>query len=104
MTTQQHARASARAYVQPPSCHDTTDANIVVSEFPLNAHQRFRAEIIMRDGKLAVSLREQVLRTFQQSATGLTADAVADLLGRSILSVRPWVSELHRSGEIRPTD
>lgn len=49
----------------------------------------------------AKTLREQVLQTFQQSPSGLTADAVADRLGKSILSVRPRVAELHRQGEIR---
>lgn len=50
----------------------------------------------------AKTLRDQVLRTFQQTPGGLTADAVADRLGKSILSVRPRVSELRRQGEIRP--
>jgi hypothetical protein len=31
-------------------------ASITVSEFPLNNHQCFRAEIIMRDGKPTVSI------------------------------------------------
>jgi hypothetical protein len=31
-------------------------ASITVSEFPLNHHQCFRAEIIMRDGKPTVSI------------------------------------------------
>jgi hypothetical protein len=50
----------------------------------------------------AKTLREQVLLAFQQSPCGLTADAVANRLGKSILSVRPRVSELRRRGEIRP--
>jgi hypothetical protein len=50
----------------------------------------------------AKTLREQVLCAFQQAPGGLTADAVAGRLGKSILSVRPRVSELHRQGEIRP--
>ncbi len=50
----------------------------------------------------AKTLREEVLRTISLAPSGLTADAVADRLGRSILSVRPRVSELHRQGEIRP--
>ena len=52
--------------------------------------------------RTAKTLRDQVLRTFQQAPRGLTADAVADRLGKSILSVRPRVSELRRRGEIRP--
>jgi hypothetical protein len=32
------------------------DAAIIVSEFPLNHHQSFRAEIITRDGKSIVSI------------------------------------------------
>jgi hypothetical protein len=52
--------------------------------------------------RTAKTLRERVLRAFQEVPNGLTADAVADRLGKSVLSVRPRVSELHRAGEIRP--
>lgn len=51
----------------------------------------------------AKTLREKVLRTIAAAPAGLSADAVADRLGQSVLSVRPRVSELHRSGEIRKT-
>jgi hypothetical protein len=53
--------------------------------------------------RTARSLRVQVLKTIADSPAGLSADSVAGRLGRSILSVRPRVSELHRLGEIRPT-
>lgn len=52
---------------------------------------------------MAKTLRDQVLRTIAASPHGLTADEVASKLNRSILSVRPRVSELHRQGEIRRT-
>jgi hypothetical protein len=51
----------------------------------------------------AKTLREQVLKIIAASPAGLSADAVADRLGKSILSVRPRVSELRRLGEIQPT-
>jgi hypothetical protein len=51
----------------------------------------------------ARTLRDQVLKTIADAPAGLSADAVADRLGRSVLSVRPRVSELRRLGEIRPT-
>ncbi|MDR6302521.1 hypothetical protein GGQ85_000192 [Nitrobacter vulgaris] len=70
MTTQQHANASARAYSQPPS--RTTDANIVVSEFPLNAYQRFRAEIVMRNGKPTVALSRWKITAAGARRTGQT--------------------------------
>jgi hypothetical protein len=52
---------------------------------------------------VARTLREQVRFTIAGSAHGLTADEVATKINRSILSVRPRVSELHRQGEIRQT-
>lgn len=48
-------------------------------------------------------LREGVLRAFGAHPYGATADEIADALGRSILSVRPRVSELYRQGEIERT-
>jgi hypothetical protein len=51
----------------------------------------------------AKTLRDQVLKTISDAPAGLSADAVADRLGKSVLSVRPRVSELRRLGEIRPT-
>jgi hypothetical protein len=47
------------------------------------------------------TLRDQVLRTIAAAPQGLTADEVAGKLNKSVLSVRPRVSELHRQGEIR---
>jgi hypothetical protein len=52
---------------------------------------------------MAKTLRHQVLRTIAAAPQGLTADEVADKLNKSVLSVRPRVSELHRQGEIRQT-
>jgi hypothetical protein len=51
----------------------------------------------------AKTLRDQVLHTIAASPHGLTADEVANKLNKSILSVRPRVSELRRQGEIRQT-
>jgi hypothetical protein len=50
---------------------------------------------------IAKTLREQVRNTIAAAPHGLTADEVAAQLNKSILSVRPRVSELHRQGEIR---
>lgn len=52
----------------------------------------------------AKTLRARVLGAIASEPAGLSADAVADRLGESILSVRPRVSELHQSGEIRRTE
>ncbi|TGN75946.1 hypothetical protein EOW77_0032270 [Bradyrhizobium yuanmingense] len=52
----------------------------------------------------ARNLRARVLGAIASEPAGLSADAVADRLGASILSVRPRVSELHRSGEIRRSE
>ena len=53
--------------------------------------------------KTAKTLRDQVLQTIAVAPGGITADQVAGQLGKSILSVRPRVSELKRMGEIRST-
>jgi len=52
----------------------------------------------------AKNLRARVLGAIASEPAGLSADAVADRLNASILSVRPRVSELHRSGEIRRSE
>jgi hypothetical protein len=53
--------------------------------------------------RTAKTLRDQVLETIANAPTGLSADAVAERLGKSVLSVRPRVSELRRIGQIQPT-
>lgn len=52
---------------------------------------------------VARTLRDRVLWTIAAAPHGLTADEVAARLHKSILSVRPRVSELRRQGEIRQT-
>lgn len=52
----------------------------------------------------AKNLRAKVLQAIVDAPNGLTADEVATRLNKSILSVRPRVSELRRTGEIRQTD
>ena len=47
---------STRPPVIEQACASPRDACIVVSEFPLNHHQSFRAEIVMRAGKPMVSI------------------------------------------------
>ena len=42
--------------VKAPASPPPDDASIVVSDFQLNHNERFRAEIIMRDGKPVVSI------------------------------------------------
>lgn len=52
----------------------------------------------------AKTIRARVLRFLtQQHPSSFTADQIAAGLGESILSVRPRVSELHRSELIEPT-
>jgi predicted ArsR family transcriptional regulator len=51
----------------------------------------------------AARMRAMVLAKIAQRPAGATADEIAHELGLSILSVRPRVSELNRSGEIRQT-
>jgi hypothetical protein len=50
---------------------------------------------------VAATLRNQVRDAIANAPGGLTADEVAHKLNRSILSVRPRVSELRRLGEIK---
>lgn len=52
----------------------------------------------------AAVMRGNVLRIFQNCfPQGMTADEVAESLNLSVLSVRPRVSELHRSGSLADT-
>ena len=48
----------------------------------------------------AATLRAQVLDLFEKSS-GMTADEAAGRLGLSILSIRPRVTELSRTGKLR---
>lgn len=49
-------------------------------------------------------LRGIVLAAFHEAPAGLTADEVAAVVDLPVLSVRPRVAELHRLGEIQPTE
>lgn len=52
----------------------------------------------------AQKLRERVFEVIRQSGSqGLTADQAAFLVGRTVLSVRPRVTELGKTGRITPT-
>ena len=51
----------------------------------------------------ACKMRVAVLARIAQHAGGVTADEIAKDLNLSVLSVRPRVSELHRTGEIEQT-
>jgi predicted ArsR family transcriptional regulator len=51
----------------------------------------------------AARLRATVLAQIAQYRAGATADEIATDLNLSVLSVRPRVSELHRTGEIEQT-
>ena len=51
----------------------------------------------------AKTLRAAVVQTLIEARHDMTADEIADAMGRSILSIRPRVSELHRLGAIQPT-
>lgn len=48
----------------------------------------------------ARKLRGIVLRLIDESPGGLTADQAAEILGESVLAVRPRFSELRRTGHI----
>lgn len=50
----------------------------------------------------AKNLRSEVLRIMILTAHSMTADEIAAELKKSVLSVRPRVSELHRMGLIHP--
>jgi hypothetical protein len=45
-------------------------------------------------------LREMALSVLRSSYVGKTADEVANMLGESVLSIRPRISELSRQGLI----
>jgi predicted ArsR family transcriptional regulator len=51
----------------------------------------------------AAKMRGLVLAQIEKSPNGATADEVAKELNLSVLSVRPRVSELNRTGDIRQT-
>jgi len=51
----------------------------------------------------AGQIRAQVLAVVKSAHAGISADEIATLLNRSILSVRPRVSELKHQGLIRET-
>jgi len=48
-----------------------------------------------------VNLREQVYKLLLQSAIPLSADQIADQLGRSFISIRPRVTELSNDGRVK---
>lgn len=52
----------------------------------------------------APNLRDQVLRLLKETDNGLTADECAERIGKSILSIRPRVTELKRLGKIYDTE
>jgi predicted ArsR family transcriptional regulator len=54
-------------------------------------------------GSTANKMRAAVLAQFAQYPAGATADEVARDLNLSVLSVRPRVSELKRTGKIKQT-
>lgn len=52
----------------------------------------------------AAVLRERVFEAIRSAgAAGLTADQAASAVARSVLSVRPRVTELFKAGRIEPT-
>jgi predicted transcriptional regulator len=59
------------------------------------------AEAIERSGR-AWALRKKVIEVFNTGKTG-TADEIAEILGESILSIRPRCSELYALGLIEQT-
>jgi len=48
----------------------------------------------------AALLRSRALAAIRQRPYGLTADQVAAVLGKSVLSIRPRITELKQDGEI----
>lgn len=61
------------------------------------------AEAAERIAPSVKTLRSEVLRTMIRANRPMTADEIATEMKRSILSVRPRVSELRRLGCIRPS-
>lgn len=59
------------------------------------------AEAAAKVAGSAKALRTAVFSTLLRCGHGMTADQIADNLRRSVLSVRPRVSELRRLGMIR---
>lgn len=49
------------------------------------------------------TLREQVLTVLRRHPAGLTADQIAERMGKSILAVRPRVTELASAGALVDT-
>jgi hypothetical protein len=58
-------------------------------------------EAAVRMTPSAASLREVVLGQLNINRAGMTADEIAHALDRSILSIRPRVSELFKMGKIK---
>ena len=52
---------------------------------------------------VAGDLRERVLVVLKRHPAGLTADEVADRIGKSVLAIRPRVAELAAAGAILDT-
>lgn len=51
----------------------------------------------------APTLRDACLKVLRQRGTGMTADEIAAELGKSVLSIRPRVSELAALGSLEDT-
>lgn len=52
----------------------------------------------------AGTVRDRMLRAFENAPGGMTPDTACDLLGVSVLTGRPRVTELHKSGQLIKTN
>lgn len=57
-------------------------------------------EAAYRMERRAGTLREQAYATLSEHSAGLTADEVAAIMGETVLSIRPRLTELKLSGRI----
>ncbi len=72
-------------------------------KFPGSKEPTTSLDAAVAAAETAPFLRGEVLAALAGVPAGLTADEIADKVGKSILSIRPRVSELARMGEIVPT-
>jgi len=86
--------------VQASASPRSIDDSILVSEFPLNHHQSFRAEIIMRAGKPTVSISRLKITPFGARRTGQAfefaahrAAAIASLLSEVLRTLATGSAE-----------
>lgn len=72
-------------------------------EFPGSKTNGTSREAAVKMAPIAKTLRDQVLLTLRvRWPQGLTPDEIAAAMGKSVLSIRPRVTELHKLRAIEP--